>query len=172
MFPTPRMARSGGRMVGVGHSVHPVFAVGLCPVAVDGYETHPTEVVHRLLVDGLGADSRDIQFERPTRLEVRAWGTNQFYALDDIAEVRVKRLDQMWLPDRWWWNLVGVKTDRQIIELGLSRSLRFGLGSERGTDIVGVPTLVFRVVRVHVSDPRGFARAVEKWLPGRVRSLV
>lgn len=108
----------------------------------------------------------------PTRLEIRTRGGSQFYAWNDIAEVRIRRMDQMWLPDRWWWKLVGVKTDREIIELGLSRSLRLGfIPFQYGTDIVGAPTGFVRIVRVYVSDPQGFAYAVEKWLPGRVRSL-
>lgn len=106
----------------------------------------------------------------PERLEVRIKTANQYYAWNDIAEVRVQRLDQLWLPDRVWWKFVGVKVDREIVVLKLNRSLRFGfLPFQHGTDIVGAPLGFARMVRLHVSDPHGFANAAEQWLPGRVR---
>lgn len=105
----------------------------------------------------------------PTRLEVRTRGGRHLYAWSDIADVRIRRLDQMWLPDRLWLKICGIDTDREIVELGLRRSIRFGLVPFRyGTDIIGPPTPFSRTVRLFVTDPHGFASAAKKWVPESV----
>jgi hypothetical protein len=52
-------------------------------------------------------------------------------------------------------------TSDAIVKISLSRSYRLGLlPGRQGTDVVGIPTLIVRSVRLHMEDADGFMAAV------------
>ena len=162
-------------VLAVGTLVGLAIVVG---VYAAGFFTGEDAVINAIfLISLLGAASVHIWLMRrgvvrisPSRLEVRTRFEKQYYAWDDIAEVRVIRRDQMALMDRLWWAVMRVDTDRRLVELRLRRSLRISLrGGRSGTDIDGIPTLIFKIARVYVVDIDRFAQIVERLIPGRVR---
>lgn len=163
------------KVLAVGTLVGLAIVVG---VYAAGFFTGEDAVINAIfLISVLGASSVHIWLMRrgvvrisPSRLEVRTRFEKQYYAWDDIAEVRVIRRDQMALMDRLWWAVMRVDTDRRLVELRLRRSLRISLrGGRSGTDIDGIPTLIFKIARVYVVDIDRFAQIVERLIPGRVR---
>ena len=163
------------KVLAVGTLVGLAIVVG---VYAAGFFTGEDAVINAIfLISVLGASSVHIWLMRrgvvrisPSRLEVRTRFEKQYYAWDDIAEVRVIRRDQMALMDRLWWAVMRVDTDRRLVELRLRRSLRISLrGGRSGTDIDGIPTLIFKIARVYVVDIDRFAQIVDRLIPGRLR---
>jgi len=99
------------------------------------------------------------------RLEVRTLAGKHLYRLVDIGGVRLRRIADLGKIDRGLAAISGVKPEQQVIEIKLNRSLRFPLLPRQfGTEVMGIPSIVARTVRLQVTDPEGFAQTINQFV--------
>lgn len=98
------------------------------------------------------------------RLEVHTNAGRHLYKWADIIDIELDSLRSQSALRRFW--ATGQKTeDQHGVEIRLRRSVRFGLLPGRfGTDILGLPSLAFKSVRLHIEDPEGFVLAARPFL--------
>ena len=103
-------------------------------------------------------------------LVVRTRGGTHYYKWDDIELVRIRPFTDKgplaWLARR----MIGGDAKQRVVEAKLRRSLRLSLslwGNKFGTDILGIPSLVFRTTGFYVENADDFVLAANAFLRRR-----
>lgn len=97
------------------------------------------------------------------RLLIKSRAGTHAYRWRDISSVQVTSPRPSNAVASLAYHLLGIGTDESVVELGLRRSPRLGLGLRlSGTDIAGIPVPGFKSARLYVQDPVGFARAAQQ----------
>jgi hypothetical protein len=98
------------------------------------------------------------------RLEVHTNTGKHLYKWADILDIELKSLRSQSALRRFW--AIGqITADQGFVEIRLRRSVRLGLLPGRsGTDILGLPSLVVKTVRLDLEDPEGFVLAARPFL--------
>lgn len=98
------------------------------------------------------------------RLEVHTDRGRSFFKWSDISEIEVDSSGSNSGQRRFR----SVRRETMVpglVEIKLRRSVRIGLAPGRfGTDILGVPSLVVKTVRLNGEDPEGFVLAARQFL--------
>lgn len=98
------------------------------------------------------------------RLEVHTNTGKHLYKWADILDIELKSLRSQSALRRFW-DIGQITADQGFVEIRLRRSVRLGLLPGRsGTDILGLPSLVVKSVRLHLEDPEGFVLAARSFL--------
>jgi len=105
-------------------------------------------------------------------LVVRTRGGTHYYKWDDIDSVRIRPFAAKG-PVAWFARrMIGGETKQRIVEAKLRRSLRLSLsiwGNKFGTDIPGIPSLVFRTTGFYVENADDFLLAANAFMDGSAR---
>lgn len=98
------------------------------------------------------------------RLEVHTNAGRHLYKWADILDIELDSLRSQSALRRFW--VAGrIAVDERLVEIRLRRSVRLGLHPRRfGTDILGLPSLVVKTVRLRLEDPDGFVLAASPHL--------
>ncbi len=113
---------------------------------------------------GMWRFSRGTAVLNSVSLNVITRGGVRRYRWRDISELRLKTVASSDASFRIWARMIGVPTDRQLIEIRLKRSIKLALlpgKVDAGTDTFGIPSLFVRMTRLFVVDPEGFLRAAD-----------
>lgn len=98
------------------------------------------------------------------RLEVHTSAGRHLYKWTDILDIELKSLRSQSALRRF--RASGqITAEQRLVEISLRRSVRLGLLPGRfGTDILGVPSIVVKSVRLHLENPEAFVLAARPFL--------
>ncbi len=100
----------------------------------------------------------------PTQLVVQTRGGRDAYRWEHIADVRVVTIAESGPLEGFFARMSGVDPNRPVVLLRLRRSLRIGIWSRTGTDVVGPPSLVLKKARLFLDNPEGFVQEAQRYL--------